>query len=468
MNPLSHQVEAINYIVNHDNIPLFDEQGLGKSKIVIDALCKNIEDKIIDGAFIICKKTLLYNWKNEIDRHSHLFSVIMDGSKGQRGRKFITFSHFYIVNYETVIQELELITLLLKNKKFALVLDESQKIKNPTSKITNTILSLRSLARKRIILTGTPIANRPEDIWSQFFFLDGGTLLGNDYISFKRRYGVELKGVQDTSKFEINLQELRDKIQTVAIRRTKDVLTLPEKRFEEVYVNLSAKQNKIYELARKEMYYEIQNMDGEQLEQNIDNYLVKLLRLTQIASNPGLLDLNYKEEPAKFIKLDKLVNEIIQKNEKVIIWTSFTGNVRTLRNRYKRFGAQMLFGELLIIERNQIVKMFLEDKKCNVLIANPAAAKEGLTLTSANNAIYVDRTFKMDDYLQSQDRIHRIGQKKICNIIKIIAKNTIDQYTDEILEKKESIAKYTLGDTDKITKKRQYLSKEDLIRILGG
>lgn len=105
--------------------------------------------------------------------------------------------------------------------------------------------------------------------------------------------------------------------------------------------------------------------------------------------------------------------------------------------------------------------------KHKILIANPAAAKEGLTLTSSNNAIYLDRNFKMDDYLQSQDRIHRISQTKKCNIIKLIARKTIDEYTDEILEKKELIAKYTLGDFNNLNMKRQSLSKEDLLKILG-
>ena len=96
----------------------------------------------------------------------------------------------------------------------------------------------------------------------------------------------------------------------------------------------------------------------------------------------------------------------------------------------------MLFGDILIEERNNVVLKFMNTPKHKILIANPAAAKEGLTLTAANNAIYLDRNFKMDDYLQSQDRIHRISQKNKCNIIKLIARNTIDEYTDEILEKK--------------------------------
>ncbi len=466
--PLSHQIEAIEYVRGHENVALFDEQGLGKSKIVIDALSQNFKEKSIDGALIVCKKTLLYTWKNEIEKHSYLFAVVLDGTKRQRGRILITYGHFYIVNYESLIQEIELITLLLKHKRFALVLDESQRIKNPESKTANAVLSLRTLAAKKIIITGTPIANRPEDIWSQFFFLDGGVLLGNNFGDFKKQYKVELKGTQDLSLFEENLKSLREKIVSFSIRRTKDVLELPEKVFEDIPVEFSPKQRIVYDKVRNELYYEISNTDGNKVEEEIENYLVKLLRLTQIASNPGLLDIGYDEEPGKFKVLDRIVRDVIERNEKVIIWTSFVGNIRVLRNRFKELGSQMLFGEIPIVERNVIVKKFMDDENCKVLIANPAAAKEGLTLTSANNAVYLDRSFKMDDYLQSQDRIHRISQTKRCRIMKLIALGSVDEYTDEILEKKELIAKYALGDTERIASKRSYLTKEDLLKILGG
>ena len=465
--PFSHQIEAIDYIKRHDIVPLFDEQGLGKSKMVIDALCSNIESKEIDGALIVCKKTLLHTWKNEILRHSHLFPVVLSGTKRQKGRSFLTYGQFYIVNYESLVQELELIQLVLKHKNFAIVLDESQKIKNPNAKITKAVFSLRNMAKKKVIITGTPIANKPEDIWSQFYFLDAGELLGNDFYKFKKKFDLKLKGVESLKKYEKDLLGLRRKIDSVSIRRTKDILELPEKKYVDIVVDLLLKQKEIYDTAKKELYYEIKDKDGKSIIEEIENYLVKLLRLTQIASNPGLIIEDYDETPSKFLKLDELVNETVENGEKAIIWTSFRKNVRALRRRYKDLGALMLFGETPIEERNNVVVKFMSAPKNKILIANPAAAKEGLTLTSANNAIYLDRNFKMDDYLQSQDRIHRISQTKKCNIMKLIARKTIDEYTDEILEKKELVAKYALGDSNNVDMKRQCLSKEDLLEILG-
>ncbi len=464
--PMNHQIDVIEYIKRNNIIPLFDEQGLGKSKMVIDALCSNIEKKEIDGSIIVCKKSLLYTWKNEIEKHSHLFPVVLEGTKNRRNRSFLTFSHFYIVNYESLIQEIEIIKLVLKHKNYAVVLDESHKIKNPKAKVTKAILSLKDLSTKKIIITGTPIANKPEDIWTQFYFLDNGKLLGDDYKTFKKKYSTNLRETT-VDIYTNNIQELRNIICRNSIRRTKDILELPDKKYFEVYIKLSPIQQKIYDTAKDNLYYEIKNTADEIIFKNIDNYLVKLLRLTQIASNPSLIDSSYNEDPSKFIKLDEILKNIIDKNEKAIIWTSFKKNIRTLKRRYKNFGALIIFGEITIEDRNKSIIKFMESQNYKVLIANPAAAKEGLTLTAANNAIYLDRNFKMDDYLQSQDRIHRISQTKRCNIIKLLAKNTIDEYTDEIIDKKELIAKYSLGDNVKKNTSKTFLSKKDLLEILG-
>jgi len=465
--PLSHQIDAIDYIKWHNIVPLFDEQGLGKSKMVIDALCSNIERQEIDGVLIVCKKTLLNTWEKEIQKHSHLFPIVLSGTKRQKERSFLTFGHFYIANYESLVRELDLIKLILRNKNFAIVLDESQRIKNPTTQTTKAILSLRNLAKKRIIITGTPIANRPEDIWSQFYFLNGGESFGHNFDEFKKKYDIKLKGEESFKKYENELLELREKIDKVSIRRTKNILELPEKKYLDVYVDLAPNQQKIYDTAKEDLYYEIKNEDEKRIVNEIDNYLVKMLRLTQIASNPALIVEDYEEIPSKFLKLDEIVDNIVKIEEKAIVWTSFRKNVRTLKKRYKDLGALMLFGDILIEERNKIISKFMDFSEHKMLIANPAVAKEGLTLTAANNAIYLDRNFKMDDYLQSQDRIHRISQTKKCNIIKLIARNTIDEYTDEILEKKELLAKYALGDSNNLDLKRQSLSREYLLEILG-
>jgi SWI/SNF-related matrix-associated actin-dependent regulator of chromatin subfamily A-like protein 1 len=465
--PLKHQLEAIEFMQGMKNIPLFDEQGLGKSKIVIDTLCRDFENQLFESALIICKKTLLYTWGKEISKHSNLFTTILSGTKKRRSRTFSHFSHFYLINYEGVITELERIHNFLSIRKFAIVLDESQIIKNIDSKTTKAILSLKDLAVKKIIVTGTPIANKPIDLWTQFFFLDGGNTLGKDFESFKKNYHVDFKNDVGMKTYEGSLRDLKVKIESISIRRTKDILELPQKIYINEYVQLKYSQKAAYEMAKSELLIELKDIDGNKIIKEIDNYLVKLLRLTQIVSNPKLIDDSYDETPEKYKKLDTLVDSIINNGEKVIIWTSFRDNIRGLRKRYSRYGALMLYGDMLIEERNKSIEKFSDSIDNKVLIANPSAAKEGLTLTAANNAIYLDRSFKMDDYLQSQDRIHRLSQVKKCQIIKIIAKDTIDEYTDEIIEKKHALSKFILGDTKGIEINQQHLTKEDLLRILG-
>lgn len=127
----------------------------------------------------------------------------------------------------------------------------------------------------------------------------------------------------------------------------------------------------------------------------------------------------------------------------------------------------MLFGEIPIDDRKKIVNNFQKQAENKIIIANPAAAKEGLTLTAANNAIYIDRNFNLVDYLQSQDRIHRISQIKTCKIIKIQAKDTIDEYIDEILYKKQKIAQFLQGDLEQIPDEKEFLTKSEILYILG-
>jgi SNF2 family DNA or RNA helicase len=292
--------------------------------------------------------------------------------------------------------------------------------------------------------------------------------LGKDFNTFKRQFGVDISmGRNEIS--EDNLRLLQERIKEFAIRRTKEIAMsdLPIKKFYEKFVSLSGKQKIMYDSLREELYIEIKNMSGNIIHDESENILKRLLRLTQIASNPRLIDSSYSEVPAKFILLDKLVKEIIERGEKVIIWTGFVDNIIALRNRYRHYNSLTIYGKMKIEERNKVVEWFQKDPEYKVLVANPSAAKEGLTLTSANNAIYVDRTFNLVDYIQSQDRIHRISQEKTCNIFIIIAKNTVDEYINELLMKKNEIAKLIQGDINHINFSKDLLTKEKLLSILG-
>ena len=169
------------------------------------------------------------------------------------------------------------------------------------------------------------------------------------------------------------------------------------------------------------------------------------MRLVQITSNPKLLDDLYDKVSAKEAYLDGLVREIIARDEMAIIWSIYTANVDYFCKKYKEFGAVKITGKMSVDERNRSVTSF-KNKDAKLLFATPQSAKEGLTLTVANNAIFYDRGFNLDDYLQAQDRIHRISQTKECNIYNLMVDNSIDVWVDYLLKAKQQAAFLAQGD----------------------
>lgn len=462
---LPHQIEAINYIYLKDTIALFDEQGLGKTKIVIDALSLAMKEGHIEGVLVIAPMTLLYNWEQEVNKHSFLIPIVLKGTGREVRYKFLTGANFYITNYESVIAEIQKIKRFCKSRPVAIVLDESARIKDPETKTAEAIFQLSSLSTKRIIISGTPVANKPFDLWAQYYFLDNGILLGTDFKKFKALFS------NNNSNLEINLKELKEKVNANSIRRLKnDVLELPEKKYNNYSVEIVGKQLELYNQLRNELIIEITNIQGEIIIDESNSILKKLLRLTQIASNPRLIDKSYNETPAKFIKLDEILEQIRARNEKAIIWSCFVDNIILLKKRYSKYSPLVIYGDIPIEERSHLVIEFQNNETNKIMILNPSAAREGITLTKANNAIYLDRNFNLVDYLQSQDRIHRISQEKECTIYKLIAKDTIDEYIESFVDVKKEIASFIQGDVKKIkTETFEFLTnKSELLKVLGG
>ena len=144
-----------------------------------------------------------------------------------------------------------------------------------------------------------------------------------------------------------------------------------------------------------------------------------------------------------------LLDKIVEKNEKAIVWSTFVKSVDWLKNKLNNFNAVKSHGKINIDDRNRAIDNFLDNKNIKVLVATPASSKEGLTLTSANHVIFFDRGFSLDDYYQSQDRIHRISQEKTCYIYNLIMKDSIDLWVNVLLEVKSLSAKLAQGDITK-------------------
>jgi len=460
--PFAYQVEGSNFLRSRPAAALFDEQGLGKSKQLIDAITQEVLAGTLDGALILCPNTLKSNWATEIRRYSPLPCAVFGNSRVGRSLAFSKLTAtFYIINYEAVVREVISVRALLKFKRLALVLDESHRIKTPNAKVTRAVHRLSGHAAKRVIMTGTPVANKPEDLWSQLFFLDDGATLGNSFNEFRRRYC--------SSGGYLRMDELREELSSISLRRLKiHTVDLPLKQVIPVPVLLEGRQRELYNVLRRDLYLWVESLSGEQVLTNADNVLVRLLRLIQLAANPSLLDASYQETPSKVLVLDNLLEQLMERSptQKAIVWTSFIGNIAMLCERYAQLNPVPFHGEMDNAERDLAIEAFSNDPGARLFIGNPAAGREGLTLTSANVAIYFDRSFNLVDYLQSQDRIHRLSQTERCRIYLLIAKNTVDEFIDFVLAQKHRFAGYLQRDNVFINPADLKLTRPDFLRAL--
>lgn len=458
LDAFSYQHEAFLALKDKPYAAIFHEQGLGKTKIAIDLLLYWLEKRDIDTVLIVTKKTLVSNWVGEFNLHTNIKPKTIDSNKGSNFFVFNSPVRVIITNFETISGEKDRMKLFLKTRNVAIIIDESTKIKNPESKITNAFLELAPLFQIRLIMTGTPVANRPYDIWSQIFFLDQGKSLGVDFDEFKKTCDLSNDLVHNDYKreiFEKTVAEIYNKIRDFSVRETKSsgIITLPNKIYHDIYIGFEEQQLNMYKQIRYEMEIEIKRGDQSILDES-PGTIKRLLRLVQVTSNPKLLDDSYSAISSKEILLDQLISRILEKDEKIIVWSIFTGNVDMFCKKYNSQKCVKITGKMSIDERNRSVIAFKEGD-ARILFATPQSAKEGLTLTVANNAIFYDRGFNLDDYLQAQDRIHRISQTKDCNIYNLMVEDSIDIWVDYLLKAKQKAAFLAQGD----------ISLEDYIKV---
>lgn len=425
---------------------IFHEQGLGKTKIAADLMLLWLSEDVVDTVFVVVKKTLVQNWVDELASHSYITPRVLSGNRKDNSLALNSPVLVYVMNYEVVSTNIDLIREFLTTCRVAAILDESQKIKNPDSQLSRSFHSLANGFERRVIMTGTPVANRPYDIWSQIRFLDDGETFGDSFAEFRNTFDLP-RTVSGASDYGSRLADVIGPIRRFSIRETKKSvkLELPNKTILTHLIKLAPKQSAIYASYRDEMAYEF-NIENCQITDDAEEILKRLLRLVQCASNPALVDQHYDEVPGKYVKLTELLEEVDNRSNKAIIWTGFVNNVEWLHRKLDQYMPQKVHGQMLIADRNDSIRIFKESSSCRILVATPGAAKEGLTLTVANHAIFYDRGFSLDDYLQAQDRIHRISQTEECFVHNIIAEGTIDEWVDTLLNAKYQAAQLTQGD----------------------
>jgi SNF2 family DNA or RNA helicase len=254
----------------------------------------------------------------------------------------------------------------------------------------------------------------------------------------------------------------------IMLRRRKErVVDLPPKTFSIREIELQGSQAERYDEIREGLILRMRSLSGEQFVREITNILEEYLRAVQVSSNPRLIDPEWKGDPAKFLELDEIVREVVhEQGQKMVIWSNYLVNIRELCERYKTYGAAPFSGEVSAQDRERTVREFQDGDEVKILVAVPAAGGVGITLTAAQTAVYVDKTWNAEHWMQSVDRLHRIGQRGTVNIISLLG-SKVDEIIHWNLRRKEQGQARVLGDYQSPAEHGHVgLTREELLEAL--
>ena len=462
--PYGHQMTALEKSWNRETYAYFMEMGTGKTKVLIDNVAMLYDQGKIDGALIICPKGVTGTWytqelpahlPNHIENMSVLWQPNITKSQSRKlGNLFKTGEelHILVMNVEALSTQkgLAFSQKFLLSHKTLMCIDESTTIKNPKAKRTKNITSLGPRAKYRRILTGSPVTKNPLDLYSQCYFLDPYHLDFSSYYAFRNRYAemktlhIAGRSIQVVSHFK-NLNELSEQLKTFSYRVLKeDCLDLPEKIYMKREIDLSPEQNKIYKQMKETA---LADLNGKHI--TTMTVLTQLMRLQQITCGHFVADDGTTQE-IKSNRLNELMDILDEVEGKAIIWAHWQKDIQTIKAALtKKYGPGSVvdyYGLTPQDKRQKHKDSFQNDSKVRYFVGTPQTGGYGLTLTAANTVIYYSNGYDLEKRIQSEDRAHRIGQKKSVTYIDILAEETVDSKIVKSLRKKINIASKVLGE----------------------
>jgi SNF2 family DNA or RNA helicase len=331
-----------------------------------------------------------------------------------------------------------------------MAIDESTTIKNPTAKRTKSIVGLSKNSKYRRIMTGSPITKNPLDLYSQCEFLDSYLLDFTSYYAFRNRYAemktMHLRGrsIQVVDEFK-NLNELSETLQGFSYRVLKeDCLDLPPKNWIKRHITLSKEQQKVYDQMKKAAMAVLNGKVTSTM-----TVITQLMRLQQITCGHFVADDGTTQE-IKNNRITELMDVLDEIEGKAIIWGHWQKDIQNIVDEIeKKYGPGSVvsyYGLTPQEERQDNIRKFQSDPKCRFFVGTPSTGGYGITLTAANTVIYYSNGYDLEKRLQSEDRAHRIGQKKNVTYIDIIADKTVDEKIVKSLRDKINIASEVLGE----------------------
>lgn len=461
--PYKHQMEGVIYGLEHESFLLGDDQGLGKTKEIIDlAMCRKQTDGLKHCLIICGINGNKYNWADEVKIHSREDSWILgtrftkrppikmiEGSTKDKMEDLNNIPHqfFWITNIETLrggsfkekqgkrtvirfpiaekIQE-----LCDKGIIGMIAFDEAHKAKNPDSQQGKALLSIDCKGPK-IPMSGTFVLNNPLDLYLPLKWSGFET---HSFYAYKQHYctmggfgGKEIVGYK-------NLDDLRSMVSKVMLRRVKgDVLDLPPKVHTIEWVDAYPEQKSLYKDVR------------DQVRDNIDKVKVhpdplsEMLRLRQVTGYPGILSSTVTKS-AKMDRMEELVEEEVAVGGKAIIFSNWSEMTNVIRHKLKKYNPAYITGEVGSVQRMEEKDKFQNDPNCKVMIGTIGALGTGFTLTAAQLVIFVDEPWNRGIKDQAEDRAHRIGTRGTVRIVTILTRDTVDEGVYNLVQKKGKMA----------------------------
>lgn len=434
---------------------LADDMGLGKTVQALSFIeyFKNEQGKL--KALVVCPTTLIYNWENEIKKFTPKLTYrIHHGAMRTRVKEELTDHEVTITTYGTLRSDIK---LLMSVDFDYVILDESQAIKNPSSKVTKAACLLN--AKHRLCMSGTPLQNNTFDIFAQMNFLNPGMLGTMEFFRQEFAIPIDKFGEQDRK------DHLRKILYPFILRRTKEQVAkdLPEKQEMILFCEMEDEQRSIYDAYRNDFRNQILGtIETQGIQKSQLTILQGLMKLRQICDSPAILNEQEKFENHS-IKLDELARELSEDmgNHKALIFSQFLGMLALIRAKLEELGIKYEYfdGSTSAPDREKAIQSFQNNEEVRVFLISLKAGGVGLNLTAADYVYIVDPWWNPAVEQQAIDRTHRIGQTKNIFAYRMICKDTIEDKILQLQEKKRALAKDIISDDASFVKT---LTREDV------
>ncbi|HSH20247.1 MAG TPA: DEAD/DEAH box helicase, partial [Draconibacterium sp.] len=388
------------------------------------------------ASLIVLPTSLVHNWDNEIRKFTPSLKVFkyvgIQRKKSVDLEKIIPYYDIILTTYGTVRNDIK---MLSRMEFFYAILDESQFIKNPTSKTYKAIVQLK--AKHRLVLTGTPIENSLSDLWSQMNFLNPG-LLGSQAF-FQKAFIGPIEKLADSRQQE----QLQLIIRPFILRRKKNEVAkdLPPLTEQVIYCEMTGKQEKMYEEEKSVIRNAImESIDKEGVQKSTIIVLQGLTKLRQLANHPSLLDKDSLENSGKFEQIMAMLENLIAEKHKVLIFSSFVSHLELVKNyiKTKNWKFSLLTGQTT--KREKVIAEFQDDSENHIFLISLKAGGVGLNLTEAGYVFIIDPWWNPAAENQAVSRAHRIGQDKQVFVYRFITENSIEEKIQLLKERKTSLA----------------------------